>query len=108
MLGDDGLELVRYLVDGLLVGDIMVYPGGGALLRVEEAVGVVVLLGQLAALDAGESLVHRVLGVATDLDGTAILDVDLDGAEGVAEAAEGLLGLDGHGIPRSAAALPEL
>ena len=99
VLGDDGLELVRHLVDGLLVGDVVVGPVGGSLLGVEEAIGVVVLFRELASFDAGEPLVHLVLGVAADLDGAAILDVDLDRAEGVAEAAEGLLGLDGHGNP---------
>ena len=109
VLGDDGLELVRDLVDGLLVGDVVVGPVGGALLGVEEAVRVVVLLGELASLDAAEPLVHRVLRVAAHLDGAAILDVDLDPAKRVAEAAEGLLRLDDHGIlPAALDALPEL
>jgi len=67
---------------------------------------VVVLLGELASLDAGEPLVHRGLGIAADFDGAAVLDIDLDRAERVTEAAEGLLRLDNHGDSRSAAALP--
>ena len=107
VLGDDRLQPVRHLLDRLLVGDVAVRPVGAALLRVEEAVGVVVLLRELAALDAGEPLVHRVLRIAAHLDRAPVLDVDLDAAEGVAEAAEGLLGLDGHGgASGRAAALP--
>ena len=67
-----------------------------ALHAVEQAVGVVVLLGQGAALHAREAVVHRVLDVADDLDDPAILDVDPDAAERVAEAAEAELGL-AHG-----------
>ena len=69
---------------------------------------VVVLLRKLAALDTGKPLIHRVLGIASNLNRTALLYIDLYSTEGMAEATEGLLSLNNHGISRSAEALAEL
>ena len=54
----------------------------------------VVLFGQLAALDAGVALEEGVVAVSLDRNDPApVFDVDEDGAGGVTDAAEGLQGL---------------
>ncbi len=52
------------------------------------------LLGQLAPLHTQVALRDDVLAVAAHLDHPAVLDVDLDPADGVAEPAEGLVRRD--------------
>jgi hypothetical protein len=56
------------------------------------------LLDQLASLHAQVALGDDVVPIATNGDRRAVAHVDLDAAHGVAEAAEGLVGLD-H-VPR--------
>ena len=69
----------------------------GALQRRPQPVGMVVLVRQLATLDAGVALEERIVPVPVDLDHpAAILNVDKDRARGVTYPAERRTCLD-HG-----------
>jgi len=86
---DDALQPLRHIVRGTLPRDrdegavCVAHP------RFEQALRVIVLFGQRAALDAAETLRHGVLAVAPDLHHPALVEFDLDPTEGVTEAAEG-------------------
>ena len=76
----------------LLIGGLLL-----AALRMQEPVGVGVLLRERASLGTGEAVIGGVLGIAGHANGAAILDLDEDAAVGVAEAADRRVGLGCHG-----------
>ena len=99
VLGHDGLQPLGDLVEGAAGGDLLEAALRAPLEGGAEAIGVVVLVAEVPALHAGVAAEDRVGLVAAHAHDPVVVDVDLDGARGVAEAAERPLGLDRHGEP---------
>ena len=99
VLGHDGLQPLGDLVEGAAGRDLVEAAFRAPLEGGAEAVGVVVLVAEVAALHAGVAAEDRVGLVAAHAHHPVVVDVHLDGARGVAEATERPLGLDRHGEP---------
>ena len=87
---DDGAQLRRDLVHGLFAGDRLKRAIGHALEGTAEAIRVIVLVGQVAALDAGVAAEDRVVGITSHLDDAVEggVHVYIHGTERMAHAAE--------------------
>ena len=87
MFGDDRRQSCADLVERAFHRNVLKLPAD-ALLRYRQALRAVMRFGQLAALDAGITAEHRVVGVALNLCHAAVVDGDEHCAIGMAETAK--------------------
>ena len=84
----DRLDAVGNLVHRLLARNVAVAAVGSALLRMQQAIGVGVLAGQVSPARTGEAPVDRISGIALNPHREPVGDVDQDRASRVTEAAD--------------------
>ena len=99
VLGDDRLQLRRHLVHRLLARELVETTVGSAPQRRAEHARVVVLRRELPSLLAREALRDRMVRVAVNREHAVVLDLDLDAAVRVAEAADRRVRGPGHPPP---------